>query len=1077
MIGNTSISSNATINEQTPITPYVSGSEGTPYDKYDVYRMIESFVKRTKIKHHSEHPSYETMYLNSQKVEICKYNNIPNWTIQELTINDGIIEPLDNLDLSKYTFRLLRDFTDLSVVFPEAQIKHVTFPSGNEYTDVPFFCLIKKSETRVEKAIFIRALFRDVFMKLFTQFAFWTNMGRVGVLEKYHIGNNHKILDDNLKKVNYLTIPCKAKILDEPHWNDIQLSLSSDEQKMTFLFKDNSKDFEITIAYFMRSEINECDPSLTGTKRNVIKFEVLPELRQKYNLESLSWFKENNIPNKFMIEFDSLYNFLNMLFVLKENSQQEVLSESINKKNKMTLKHEINLNVIEANFTASNMYTSPIYVEVCMHDSVFAKTTPVESSYGQLFWRENFTFKTDSNLTQIILKLRLSSNDSVLGLIELNDYILFNKEYRVSPKEVKLPVFFSNNSSEHKPRLIGEILLSFKHDWHFVQQPVQYYAICDLFRSINMQSLVDYLYKENQIDNDSIIFEIGKSILNIQCSYNREREFLNLIIEKEINDTIETLIVRKTTLSKDKTNKPSNNNHIFNSLFRGNSLVTKILESYFEEVGTEYLFIIFQPILQKIYTDNLNLEMDSKKLSKAFKDNESSEFIEKLLDHNYHKLCEYLNEFWNAIYKSTMDLPQVIKTQLKFIRTNLELFTVHDISEKELNHLIVNCISSFLFLRFFIPIILNPKMFHIVRVSPNETQRRTLTLISKILLNLSTQTMFGIKDPYLNRFNDFIKSKQTEVYDYYDKVTERVLDFTPKKFDYLVWRNDITLLYKYETDSVEYQCSRFIDLIIENDLNSKSFIGENKFLYDVKEIVYNENVIVGFPRNLKSHDLLSITSNKPQEFTFSKSKAHRRKSTYEIGQLLFENDAGTQVESDFQESMFELLGIDDQETGVKSKRASKLEVDSSNCFSKNLSAHNNDISEVFSECHALYSKKLRTLKELQSKDIYKENLLNYLREQLFPNLVADMNQRTIALKDIALSETYDRRFKRLIFESDIVAEDLLGSYIVYGDKSRKSRHSQGRKYKAVGVEAKETNSSTKMITRSISRFFSKKSHS
>ena len=1076
MIGNTPVSNNGIITQQSHINQNLSGSEGTPSDKYEVNRMIESFVKRTKTKHYSEQPSYETMYLESQKVEICKYNNIPNWSIQEITINDGIIECLDNLDLSKYTFRLLRDFTDLNVVFPQAQLKHITFPSGNEYTDVPFFCLIEKNETHVEKAIFIRALFRDVFMKLFTQLAFWSNMGKVGVLEKYHIETNHITSYGNLKKVEYSTIPCKAKLLDESQWKNIQLSLSSDEKKMKFTFEDKSNDFEINIAYFMRSEINEADPSLTGTRRNVIKIEALPELRQKYNLESLSWFKESNIPYKFMIEFDSLYNFLNIMYVLQKNSQQEVLSESVNKKNKMSLKHEINLNVIEANFTASNMYTSPIYVEVCMHGSVFARTTPVESSYGQLFWRENFTFKTDSNLTQIILKLRLSSNDSVLGLVELNDYTLFNKEYKVSAKEIKLPIFFSSSGSEYKPRLIGEILLSFKHDWHFVQQPVQYYAICDLFKSINMQSLVDYLYKENQIDNDSIVFEIGKSILNIQCSYKREKEFLNLIIEKEINDTIDTLIVRKTALSKDKSNKSSNNNHIFNSLFRGNSLVTKMLETYFKEVGTEYLFIIFQPILQKIYTDNLNLEMDSKKLSKAYKDNESSEFIDKLLDHNYHKLCEYLNEFWNAIYKSTMDLPQVVKTQLKFIRTNLELFTVHDISDDELNHLIVNCISSFLFLRFFIPIILNPKMFNIVRLSPNETQRRTLTLISKILLNLSTQTLFGIKDPYLNRFNDFIKSKQTEVYEYYDKVTERVLDFTPKKFDYLVWRNDITLLYKYESDSVEYQCSRFIDLIIENDLNSKNFVEENKFLYDVKEIVYNENVVVSFPRTLKSNDLLSVTSNEPQEFTFSKSKAHKRKSTYEIGQLLFENDDGTKVETDFQESMFELLGIDDQESGVKSKRISKLELESQNCLSKNSLAYSGDIAEVFSECHALYSKKLRALKELQSKEIYKEHLLNYLREQLFPKLVADMNQRTITLKDNALSETYDRRFKRLIFESDIVAEDLLGAYVVYGDKNRKLRQSISKKNKASDVDVKGSHSSTKMITRSISRFFSKKSH-
>jgi len=1075
MVVNKTFSSNSLSIEQTPITPYVSGSEGTPYEKYEVDRMIESFVKRTKIRPHSEQLQYETMYFKTKKVEICDFSNIPNWTIKEITINNGIIDSLNYLDLSKYTFRLLRDFTDLSTVFPNNQLTGVTFPSGNEYTDVPFFCLIEKNETRVRKAIFIRALFRDVFMKLFTQVAFWSNMGRVGVLEKYNLESKTDTPENSLGSMQFSTISCKILIQDDTEWNHVQLALSSDEQKIKFKFKDTSKNFEINISYFIQSEINEADPSLVNSKNNVIKVEVLPELRQKYNLNSLSWFKLNNLPGKFMLEFDNLYNFLNMLFVLKKNSQREILSEITNKKNKLSLKHNISLNVIEANFTASNMYTSPIYVELCMHDSVFAKTTPVESSYGQLFWRENFSFKTDANLTTIVLKLRLSSNDSLLGLVELNDYLLYNSDYKISGNEVKLPIFASSNGREYKPKMIGELLLSFKHDWHFVHQPVQYYAICDMFKEINMQSLVDYLYKENQIDNDSIVFEIGKSILNIQCEYKREKEFLNLAIEKEINDTIETLILRKTVVPKDKSVPTSNNNHIFNSLFRGNSLVTKMLESYFKEVGNEYLFVIFQPILQKIYKDNLNLEMDPKKLSKAFKDAESQQYIDDLLDHNYHKLCEYLNEFWNAIYKTTMDLPQVIKTQLKFIRTNLELFTIHDISDEELNHLVVNCISSFLFLRYFIPIILNPKMFNIVHTSPNETQRRTLTLTAKILLNLSTQTMFGIKDPYLNKFNDFIKSKRTEVFDYYDKVTERVLDFTPKKYDFLVWKNDINLLYKYESDSIEYQCSRFIDLVIENDLNSKHFIGENKFLYDTKEIIYNDNVVVGFPRNLKSHDLMSIDGNQPHEFTFSKSKTHRRKSTYEIGQLSFENDSGTQVETDFQESMFELLGIDDKKSEIRSKKASQLEVESKDGVSNYLNTFNEDMNEVFSECHVLYSKKLRILKELQAKEIYKENLLDYLRKQLFPNLVADMDLRLVTLKDNAASETYNRRFKRLIFESDIVAEDLLGFYIVYGDRNRKMRQSIDKNTDVTGVEVKESHSSTKMITRSISRFFGKKS--
>jgi hypothetical protein len=59
------------------------------------------------------------------------------------------------------------------------------------------------------------------------------------------------------------------------------------------------------------------------------------------------------------------------------------------------------------------------------------------------------------------------------------------------------------------------------------------------------------------------------------------------------------------------------------------------------------------------------------------------------------------------------------------------------------------CISAFIFLRFFMPAVLNPSLCGIIRQPPDEAQRRTLLLISKGLQGVSNMSGYGGKEKWI----------------------------------------------------------------------------------------------------------------------------------------------------------------------------------------------------------------------------------------------------------------------------------------------------------------------------------------
>jgi len=136
-----------------------------------------------------------------------------------------------------------------------------------------------------------------------------------------------------------------------------------------------------------------------------------------------------------------------------------------------------------------------------------------------------------------------------------------------------------------------------------------------------------------------------------------------------------------------------------NILFRGNSLLTRALDTHMKRLGREYLEETLGDHLQRIAADDIYCEVDPMRI-------DSQEHIQR----NWKQLLQITRTIWQAIFTSAARCPLELRKILRHIRRCVEnryggfLRTVS-----------YSSVCGFLFLRFFCPAILNPKLFGLLK--------------------------------------------------------------------------------------------------------------------------------------------------------------------------------------------------------------------------------------------------------------------------------------------------------------------------------------------------------------------------
>ncbi|KAL1377572.1 hypothetical protein pipiens_004154 [Culex pipiens pipiens] len=155
------------------------------------------------------------------------------------------------------------------------------------------------------------------------------------------------------------------------------------------------------------------------------------------------------------------------------------------------------------------------------------------------------------------------------------------------------------------------------------------------------------------------------------------------------------------------------------TIFRGNTLVSKMMDEAMRLSGLHYLHNTLRPIVEEIFAEKKPCEIDPARVKDK-----------SMIDTNLVNLQEYVEKVFEAITKSAVKCPPVLCQIFHDLR---ECAAKYFPQNREVRYSVV---SGFIFLRFFAPAILGPKLFDLTTEPVDEQTTRTLTLISKTIQSL-----------------------------------------------------------------------------------------------------------------------------------------------------------------------------------------------------------------------------------------------------------------------------------------------------------------------------------------------------
>eukprot|EP01156_Anaeramoeba_ignava_P002043 Anaeramoba_ignava/a217389_174.p1 GENE.a217389_174~~a217389_174.p1 ORF type:complete len:791 (+),score=185.42 a217389_174:13-2385(+) len=225
-----------------------------------------------------------------------------------------------------------------------------------------------------------------------------------------------------------------------------------------------------------------------------------------------------------------------------------------------------------------------------------------------------------------------------------------------------------------------------------------------------------------------------------------------------------------------------------NTLLRANTTITKLLFTYSRRgPGQLYLKKLLSSPLQKIVDDEeLNLEInpiriyeqwineqesttgEMTNLKRKLVNEEAAEHpkVIEILAPRIQKLQELFNSLLDLVIEKIDMVPYGIRLICKQIRNlTQEFFPNADKYDSSA------LIGSFFILRFLNPAIVTPTAYHLVEGKLTPNSRRNLTLLAKILQNLSNMVdSFGKKEAYMAVLRDFMLEQRKKLCDFLERL-------------------------------------------------------------------------------------------------------------------------------------------------------------------------------------------------------------------------------------------------------------------------------------------------------------------
>eukprot|EP01080_Neovahlkampfia_damariscottae_P007477 gene7477-11801_t len=358
--------------------------------------------------------------------------------------------------------------------------------------------------------------------------------------------------------------------------------------------------------------------------------------------------------------------------------------------------------------------------------------TGISFNSGSPSWKENFVFKAKDITSSVVITIYSKNvlvKDTFLGQVTLalSDY---------HSEEIVSKWFQLDSRLDRRDSSLGQILLKFQllysergtmYKLNDYLEVDHYDAMKDYFISIPSDIFCALFDHNKLVPNESEIQALTTILIDTEIKTTKVLQF---IIKEEVNSCFSST-----------------------TLFRRNSLASKLITSCMKRFGNNYLEKILKGIIIDIITKNENLEVDPMR--------DESANIEENMD----KLIKIVDTILNSIFESVELLPFEIREVSNILSREVE----SKFRDEQITKLSV---GGVIFLRFFCPAIASPLSAKFVDKIPPKNANRTFVLLSKIIQNLANGIQFGQKEPYMKNSNEYLGKKEKEVSKYLYNVVD-----------------------------------------------------------------------------------------------------------------------------------------------------------------------------------------------------------------------------------------------------------------------------------------------------------------
>ncbi|KAL4990367.1 hypothetical protein BDW68DRAFT_40394 [Aspergillus falconensis] len=438
--------------------------------------------------------------------------------------------------------------------------------------------------------------------------------------------------------------------------------------------------------------------------------------------------------------------------------------------------------------TTAASATNDYYTEVLLDGEIRAKTA-IKYRTPNPFWREEFTFndlppvlsqvsimvKTlnpaqrdwslvahgayalnqDTNPTRLLDDVEVSSQDAMCGRVDIR----LDDLEPGTETEKWWPIL------DDRDQCVGEMLMRARMEETVVLMSHEYAPMSEILHSfgngltVNMAQIMS-----------SELNQLSEALMNIYQVSGTTVEWISALVEDEIDgihkESTANRLRYTSRLHSNDTREHGQDREVLvrdlgrtatleaNLLFRGNSLLTKALDFHMRRLGKEYLEETIGERLYEIDETDPECEVDPSRIHRADD-----------LERNWKNLVSLTTSVWKSIASSASRCPAELRLIFRHIRACAD-----DRYGDFLRSVTYSSVSGFLFLRFFCPAILNPKLFGLLKDHPRPRAQRTLTLIAKALQGLANMTTFGSKEPWMEPMNKFLNSNRNEFKTFVDSI-------------------------------------------------------------------------------------------------------------------------------------------------------------------------------------------------------------------------------------------------------------------------------------------------------------------